>query len=321
VLPSSGSGLNSLGTLSQRQGEEAIRRGEDPAPFLETAAAAFGNAWKSRPRAALYQFNLHEVRCLQAEQALRRSENPATRIAEAESALGVARKLEGAEQLAAEFCLAESALQRLRAEAALLGGRSAEAGLAGALRNAREAVRLGPRNPAAWMELGRVWTLSLQAAADRPAAPREARRAFSRAAQLDPADPEIPLALARLDLLEGVRRIKARKDPSALLGSADRQTALALSLDPRRADAHGLRACLELALARRGEQSQPDRDRHARAAVELAASTLALNPSQAQALQVRAKAQALLGTPGALPEGLQKRFDPALEILLEAGGK
>lgn len=319
VLPSSGSALNNLGTLAQRQAEEAQRRGVDPEPFLESAAAAYGSAWKTRPRVALYPLNLQEVRGLQGELALRRGEDPAARFAEAEAVLGAARKLEGAADLASEFRVASSQLQRLKAEAELLAGGRADAFLGAAERDAREAARLNPQAPGSWMALGRAYALSIQASPGRLEALSEARRAFAKAARLDAADPEIPLALGRLDLLEAALRLKARKDPAANLDAADGQATKALALDPGRADSHALRACIALARSRAARNLE--RDSHARQAAGFARTALARNSQQPDALQVLAKAESMLGNDSAAPAGLAKRYDPALAILLggEAG--
>ena len=313
ALPSSGSGWNSLGTLAQRQAEAALRRGVDPGPLLETAATAFGNAWKTRPRAALYPFNLQEIRCLQAEQALRRGEDPSARIQEAEGTLALAAKQEGAPDLAGEFGLAGAFLHRLKAERERALGRSPEPMLGAAERDAREAVRLMPRSPRAWMALALV--LNDQAGQGSSRALVEGRRAFTRLAQLDPADPEVPLGAGRLELLDAAFRVRARQLATVQLGLADGYATQALAMDARRADAQALRACLALARSRWVERTPAGRDRQRRLALESARTALGLNPGQPAALGV----VAYLEPEPESTAAPARRHDPALDLLLGRG--
>lgn len=317
VFPSNGSAWNQLGSLARVQAGIAARSGSDPGPFLEVAAAAFGNAWRIRPRAALYPLNLHDVRVLQGLRALRRGEDPADRILEAERLQASARPLEGAADLAAEFAQASALAQLVSAEAALLKGLGAEGSLRSAGREAAEAVRLRPRQSWAWKLLAASGLLSAEAG--RPEAAPEARRALDRAARLDAGDPEVPLALASLDLLDAAQRMRARRPAADLLARADGNAARALALDPRCAEAHALRACV--AIARAGAARSPEREAQAQLAAGQARAALALNPGQARALRVQHRAEALLGRPVPPAAAGERRFDPALDVLLSASSE
>jgi serine/threonine-protein kinase len=309
--PDSDQGWNYLGTVAQSQAEAALSRGEDPGPFLDSAVVAFRRAARLQPRNPGYALNLHEALRHLAEASLAAGQDPEPRIQAALSVLNEAGSLSGSGPSSWEFHLGRALLFRLRAEAESAAGRDPAASLREGEKAARESTFKGFRQAETWEGLGDLLLARERTVFPRlsPRGPAEARRAYTRSTQINPADPAPWVGLGRVDLLEAAWRIRELRDPSGFLDAAEGRVRKALALNPRHAEAVALQSAC--ALARGAAASGDPRNLRLQQAAEYAGAALALNPREETALRVQAAAKGLKFPKVGRP-------DPALDSILSA---
>ncbi|MCP3103010.1 protein kinase [Myxococcus sp. K15C18031901] len=195
---------NGVGTALFEQAKANWERGVSPEPLLTSALQSFREAARIAPAQGFAQNNLGEVHAWHASVLVVQGESPSAEVRAARTALEEA--LVHIPGLAQPWVNLSAALL---AEAEAVAARTGTPGptLAEALRHALHADSLNPNSAQVWHLLGDLHALrALTSRETRPEVFGEAMTAYRRAMELEPAQPEHPLAIARLLLKWGKRQ-------------------------------------------------------------------------------------------------------------------
>ncbi len=280
LAPGRGLAHDSLGNARLLRANFLLARGDDPRPELDLAARSYRRALALDPRLAPAFSNLGTLWKSRAEYEISRGLDPSESVSKAIGALERAlainpnsasswNNLGNAHLTLGDYQLGRAADPRPALD------RAAEA--------YRRALEINPDYPYGFYNLAltrrSLGQYQVAAGQDPSAALTSAGEALDRAVQLDPADSDNFLERARIDLLRarwaerGGAAADARLAATRGIAAGDR----ALELNPRSAEALGVRGALGLLASRLAPSAAERQDRAGRAAADLDRA-LSLNP-------------------------------------------